>query len=91
MDHDLSSENLMMDVMMHTHYFEMSSTLIVIILLGKFLEALSKKQTVDKLSQLAGLKVSQAVMVRSVDLAAEGEEINVELLNVGDLVRVNYG
>jgi Cu+-exporting ATPase len=46
----ISPEHLMMDVMMHTHNFEMSSTLSLIILLGKFLEALSKKQTVDKLS-----------------------------------------
>jgi hypothetical protein len=35
--------------------------------------------------------VAQAVLVRSEDLGAEGEEINVELLNVGDLVKVNYG
>jgi cation transport ATPase len=39
-----------MDIMHHTHNFEMSSTLIVVILLGKLLEAVSKKQTVDKLS-----------------------------------------
>ena len=35
---------------MHTHNFEMSSTLIVVIMLGKLLEAISKKETIDKLS-----------------------------------------
>ena len=34
----------------HGHNFEIASTLITIILLGKFLESFSKKQTVDKLS-----------------------------------------
>jgi Cu+-exporting ATPase len=37
-------------ILMHSHNFEISSVLITIILLGKFLEALSKKKTVDKLS-----------------------------------------
>jgi len=36
--------------MLHTHNFEMSSTLIVVIMLGKVLEAISKKETVDKLA-----------------------------------------
>lgn len=35
--------------------FEVSAVLITIILLGKLLENLSKKKTVDKLSQLASL------------------------------------
>jgi len=35
---------------MHTHNWEMSSTLIVVIIFGKLLEAISKKQTVDKLA-----------------------------------------
>jgi len=34
----------------HAHNFEISSVLITIILLGKFLETISKKKTVDKLS-----------------------------------------
>lgn len=39
-----------MAIMEHAHNFEISSSLITIILLGKFLESLSKKKTVDKLS-----------------------------------------
>jgi P-type Cu+ transporter len=40
----------MMAVEAHAHMFEISSVLITIILLGKFLESISKKKTVDKLS-----------------------------------------
>ncbi len=43
--------------------FEISSVLITIILLGKFLESISKKKTVDKLSQLASLKVTKANLI----------------------------
>ena len=39
-----------MKIVMHAHNFEISSVLISIILLGKYLETLSKKKTVDKLS-----------------------------------------
>lgn len=42
----------------HAHNFEISTALITIILLGKYLESYSKKKTVDKLSQLASLKVT---------------------------------
>lgn len=37
-------------ILMHAHNFEISSVLITIILVGKFLESVSKKKTVDKLS-----------------------------------------
>lgn len=39
-----------MQVKEHAHNFEISSVLITIILLGKFLETISKKKTVDKLA-----------------------------------------
>lgn len=57
-----------MDPRVHTihaqaHNFEISSTLITVILLGKFLESFSKKQTVDKLSQLASLRVTKAFLI----------------------------
>ena len=47
----------------HGHNFEIAATLIVVILLGKFLESVTKKQTVDKLSQLASLKVQKATLM----------------------------
>jgi len=39
-----------MAVQEHAHNFEISSALITIILLGKYIETISKKKTVDKLS-----------------------------------------
>lgn len=48
----------------HAHNFEISSTLITVILFGKCLEAYTKKQTVDKLTELASLKVNKAVLVQ---------------------------
>jgi Cu+-exporting ATPase len=54
MGHNLSliqsDEMRRMQIQMHGHNFEISSTLITVILLGKLLEATSKKQTVDKLA-----------------------------------------
>ena len=47
----------------HGHNFEISATLITVILLGKWMESFSKKQTVDKLSELASLKVTKASMI----------------------------
>ncbi len=57
----------------HAHNFEISTALITIILLGKYLESYSKKKTVDKLSQLASLKVTQAFLL---DVKA-GEALNL--------------
>jgi P-type Cu+ transporter len=39
-----------MKVLEHAHNFEISSALITIILLGKYIETLSKKKTVDQLA-----------------------------------------
>ena len=62
-DTDPETHMLKMEILMHTHNWEMSATLIVVIMFGKLLEALSKKQTVDKLSQLANLKVTKACLI----------------------------
>ena len=55
--------NYRMQVMEHAHNFEISSALITIILIGKYIETLSKKKTVDKLAELASLKVTKAMLV----------------------------
>jgi P-type Cu+ transporter len=39
-----------MQIKEHVHNFEISSVLITVLLLGKFLETISKKKTVDKLA-----------------------------------------
>jgi len=84
----------------HAHNFEISSTLITVILFGKCLEAYSKKQTVDKLTDLASLKPNKACLFRqltSIDNVSEfsltgtGREVEPDLLIVGDIVRVDHG
>ena len=89
----------MMAIMEHSHNFEISSVLITIILLGKYIEAISKKKTVDKLSQLASLKVTKANLIElkpgnqkeMVDLNSKDREISVDLLQVNDLAKVYPG
>ena len=76
----------------HAHNFEIASTLIVIILMGKFLESFTKKQTVDKLSELASLKVTKATLMKpGAYLSDAGVETEVDLLVVGDVIKVING
>ena len=89
----------------HAHFFEISSTLITIILLGKFIETLSKKQTVEKLAHLASLKVTKANLLKicneadqhtdlknvNLNLELPDVEVDVELLQVNDYIKVYPG
>lgn len=77
----------------HAHNFEIAATLITVILFGKFLESVTKKQTVDKLSQLASLKVSKAMLMAETGakLSDVGTETEVDLLVVGDIIKVING
>jgi Cu+-exporting ATPase len=56
-------EAFRMQVMETTHNFEMSSTLLTIILLGKLIESISKHKTVEKLEQLSQLTVTDATLL----------------------------
>lgn len=80
----------------HVHNFETSSILILIVLLGKYIESSSKMRTIGQLSQLASLKVNQANLIKEtdsnkIDLKSEFTEIQVELLELGDFVIVHQG
>lgn len=90
-DHD--DEMFSMQVKEHAHNFEISAALITIILLGKYIETISKKKTLDKLSELASLKVTKAHLIEgdSIGLDALDKEIEIELVQVNDLVRVYPG
>ncbi len=79
--------------MEHAHNFEISAALITIILLGKLIETLSKKKTVDQLSQLASLKVTRANLVEEKvpSLDAKVREIPVELVQINDFLNVQPG
>jgi P-type Cu+ transporter len=62
-------------------------------LLGKYLESLSKKQTVEKLSKLAQLKVTKAMLLKSgkASLSEAAVETDIELLELKDLIKVTSG
>ena len=68
-------------------YFEASSAVIALVLLGKWLEARAKRQTASAIEALSALKPATARLLRD---GAE-VEIGVEQLQVGDLVRVRPG
>ena len=77
----------------HVHNFETSSVLILIVLIGKYIESYSKMKTIGKLSQLASLKVHHANLVKEtnknkLELNCAFREIQVELLEIGDFVIV---
>lgn len=61
------------ELMGAVHNFETSSILILIVLLGKYIESYSKLKTIEQLSSLASLKVATA------NLLTEKDEKNVSL------------
>jgi len=80
----------------HVHNFETASFIICIVLLGKFIETFSKLKTVDKLSDLASLKVSKANLLNEknlnkINLGCKFKETPVELLEIKDFVIVQPG
>ena len=76
-----------------THFFETSSTLIAVVLFGKYLEAMAKGRTSQALSKLADLKASHArLLFQDEEDGSEREElIPSELIQVGDLLRLVTG
>jgi Cu+-exporting ATPase len=68
-------------------YFETAAVIIVLIVLGKFLEARAKGQTSEAIKKLMGLRAKTARIIR------DGAEVDVpiEEVRVGDLVMVRPG
>lgn len=68
-------------------YFDTSSVIIALILLGRFLEAKAKSHTNDALKKLLGLQAKTARVIRN------GEESDIPIADVliGDKVRVRPG
>lgn len=68
-------------------YFETSSVIITLILVGRYLEAKAKAHTSEAIKKLLGLKAKTARIVK------DGEEVDVPLEEVkeGDIVRVRPG
>ncbi len=72
----------------HAHlYFESSAVVITLVLLGKWLEARAKQQTVEALRALESLRATEAIVRRDgVDV-----KVPVDAVQVGDLVVVRPG
>jgi P-type Cu+ transporter len=68
-------------------YFEASSSVITLVLLGKWLEARAKRQTTDAIRALNALRPSTARVLRG----GVEQEVPVETVAVGDVVRVRPG
>lgn len=68
-------------------YFDTSSMIIALILMGKFLEARAKGQTSEAIKRLIGLGPRTAIVVRN----GKETEISVEEVQVGDLILVRPG
>jgi len=90
---DMLSPDFHMMVHTHVHNFETSAFIICVVLMGKFIETFSKMKTVDKLSELASLKVTKANLVlqknpSKINLNCKHKETLVELLEIKDYVLV---
>ena len=68
-------------------YFDTSSMIIALILLGRFLESRARGQTSEAIKKLIGLKPKTAVVIRN----GKEMEISVEDVQVGDLILVRPG
>ena len=71
----------------HGLYFDTSSMIIALILMGRFLEARAKGQTSEAIKKLIGLRPKKATVIRD----GQETEIAIEDVQVGDLVMVRPG
>ena len=80
--HWIMVKGLMVDV-----YFDTSAAIIVLILLGRFLEARAKGRTSEAIKKLIGLQPKTAKVIRN------GEEVDIpiEEVTLGDMVVVRPG
>jgi P-type Cu+ transporter len=68
-------------------YYETAVIIIALILMGRWLEARAKKQTGEAIKALVGLQAKTARVVRD----GQDEDVPIEQVRVGDLVRVRPG
>lgn len=71
----------------HELYFESSSMIITLILLGKYLEHVTKNKTTDAVKKLMALQTKTARVVRN----GEAQTLPIEAIKVGDIVEVRPG
>ncbi|KAK8168652.1 E1-E2 ATPase-domain-containing protein [Phyllosticta citrichinensis] len=70
-------------------YFDSVVFLTMFLLIGRFLEAYSKTKTGDAVTALGKLRPDEATLVDPVQM--QDQKISVDLLEVGDTVRVQHG
>jgi Cu+-exporting ATPase len=73
--------------MMKDLYFEAAATIITLILLGKYFEAVAKGKTSEAIKKLMGLRAKTARVIRD----AQEVDIPIEEVEVGDLILVRPG
>jgi Cu+-exporting ATPase len=73
---------------MNDSYFDAVVFLTMFLLIGRFLEAYSKAKTGDAVTSLGKLRPNEAVLV---DIEKGDTKISTDLLEIGDIVRVNNG
>lgn len=71
----------------HDLYFESAAVIITLIILGKYLEAVSKGKTSEAIKKLMGLAPKTAILIRN----EKEVEIPIEEVEVGDLIVVKPG
>ena len=73
---------------MENSYFDAVVFLTMFILIGRFLEALSKAKTGEAVASLGALRPDEATLV---DPSAGDVKLPTDLLEIGDVVRVHHG
>jgi Cu+-exporting ATPase len=68
-------------------YFEAAAVIVTLILLGRWLEARAKGRTGEAIRKLVGLQPKTALVLRD----GEAVETDIEVIAVGDIVRVRPG
>lgn len=73
------------------HFFETSATLITFILLGKYLESSARARTADAITALMNLQTPTAILCIDTDKEGLTEEIDLRLVEIGDILKVLPG
>src|SRR3989338_10807347 len=68
-------------------YFDTAAVIITLILLGRYLEAVSKGKASEAIKKLIGLQPKTALVVR----AGKEQKIKIEDIKVGDIIIVKPG
>ncbi|KAJ9648438.1 hypothetical protein H2199_001293 [Coniosporium tulheliwenetii] len=72
-----------------SYYFDSVVFLTMFLLIGRFLEAYSKAKTGDAVTSLGNLRPTETILVASNE--SDDQRISVDLLEIGDIVRVPNG